>query len=421
MLRNYCILAEQTTDYFVGMRWQNGHPQVVFPHGYRLSNDDAECRRDIFRLLATLQKFAKQKNGESYRDDASTLSSIPLVSYQYILYDFLNHGYYEEKEFSYHSAKRGKICWKRTIQQEHPIFQGNSPIYLNFRVKRAQNNDNHLLTHIHRYCVYQAFSRFGWLFFQFDFLPEKPLFAFNKSIFQHALQQALNNTFNDEKRRLLTAMMHIVQEKVESIDVKHEALGVNYFAPVWERMVDYVFGESEKDKFFPHATWHILQDDRFALSSALEPDTIMKFDGKFYVLDAKYYQYGITRDPRDLPNTSSIQKQITYGQHIAEKVDREHITDVFNAFIMPYNGGGISNIEFACVGTGDWLRYDNSTPHYAYVLGILMDTKWLMAHYIRHNNIEIAALAEKLETSLACYLSQQSQTLACESMNPLHG
>lgn len=407
MLKDFCITGDRSPDHFVGLRWQNNQPQVVFPHGYSLSNDDAECRRDIFRLLTALQKFAKQKNGETYRDAASSLSSVPLTSYQYVLNDFLRHGYYMEKEFSFVSAKRGKISWKRTIQQERPIHHENNPIYLNFRVKKTQNNANHLLTQIHRYCVFLAFERFGWLFFRTDFLPKKPVLAFNRSIYQHAIQQALNNTFNDEKRCLLTAMLHIVLEDAEVSDIQHQALGVNYFAPVWERMVDYVFGEADKEMYFPHATWHILQGNRFVSGSALEPDTIMKHDGKLYVLDAKYYQYGVTRKPSDLPNTSSIHKQITYGRYVEKKEGIEKQNIVYNAFIMPFDGRGTEKTEFASVATAEWEE-DESPPNYAYVLGILMDTKWLISNYVRHHQSEIAALAEKIDSSLLQYRKETS-------------
>ena len=73
-----------------------------------------------------------------------------------------------------------------------------------------------------------------------------------------------------------------------------------------------VFGESNKDIYFPHAKWHIINREKTE-SSALEPDTVMKLNGKFYILDAKYYKFGITGLPMHLPATSSIQKQITYG------------------------------------------------------------------------------------------------------------
>ena len=45
--------------------------------------------------------------------------------------------------------------------------------------------------------------------------------------------------------------------------------------------------------------------------SALEPDTIMLQNGKCYILDAKYYNYGISWNPNALPASSSI--EITNG------------------------------------------------------------------------------------------------------------
>ena len=33
--------------------------------------------------------------------------------------------------------------------------------------------------------------------------------------------------------------------------------------------------------------------------------------------DAKYYKYGWTQLPKDLPSSSSINKQISYGEYIA--------------------------------------------------------------------------------------------------------
>ena len=46
------------------------------------------------------------------------------------------------------------------------------------------------------------------------------------------------------------------------------------------------------------------------------------------------YQYGVTHDEKDLPETQSIQKQITYGDHAYHKLNE---TKVRNAFILPYN------------------------------------------------------------------------------------
>ena len=77
--------------------------------------------------------------------------------------------------------------------------------------------------------------------------------------------------------------------------------GTHRFEYVWENMIDFVFGENNKDYYFPHATWTLIEESKERQSSALEPDTIMLFENNAYILDAKYYKYGITKNANDLP------------------------------------------------------------------------------------------------------------------------
>ena len=48
------------------------------------------------------------------------------------------------------------------------------------------------------------------------------------------------------------------------------------------------------------------------------------------------YQYGATGNFKDLPETSSIQKQVTYGDHVYNNINKSQ-GSVYNAFILPYN------------------------------------------------------------------------------------
>ena len=103
-------------------------------------------------------------------------------------------------------------------------------------------------------------------------------------------------------------------------------------------MVDKLFDgikESEKKKYNPNGYWQ-LNNQKAKKASELRPDTILKRNGATYILDAKMYQYGVTHDVKDLPETQSIQKQITYGDH-AYHNHKLHDTKVRNAFILPYN------------------------------------------------------------------------------------
>lgn len=411
MLKDYCYESDNTTNLFVGIKFVDGVPRVIFPHGYRIPSDDKECRKDIFRLIAILQRFTEHNEGDNTSKENDLITKMPISSYQYLIQDFLSHGYYTEKEIRYIQSLRGKINWKRTIQQEQAQIDGDNVVYLNFQVKTNQTNTDNLISHIHKFCVYQSFYRFGWLYFSYDYLPEKPQIKFNKKLFLNVLYDALNNTFNDAKRKLFQSMINIVLDQDEEVELESLAIGVNRFDPIWERMIDFVFGEEDKEKYFPHATWHIIKMGKIEKSSALEPDTIMKLDDKIYVLDAKYYKYGVTGWTSDLPATSSIQKQITYGKRIAEQMNLVDSANVYNAFIMPFASTDDTKLKFVSVGTADWEEYSCDTLNYAYVLGILLDTKWLVSSYSKHNESEIEILADLIEKSLVEYRAMVGQPL----------
>ncbi len=60
-------------------------------------------------------------------------------------------------------------------------------------------------------------------------------------------------------------------------------------------------------------------------------------DDTIYILDSKYYRFGYTADENDLPETCSIQKQITYGDYIKTNKVGPEIKKIRNTFILPYN------------------------------------------------------------------------------------
>ena len=410
MLCDFCVVSKSEYDDFVGLKFVNGMPRVTFPRGFRLSNDEEQTRRDILHLLAAIQKFSGRQEGTS----ASSISgeevlSFPILSYQYIIKEYLAHGYYVERESQYNDASRGKINWKRTLQKKQPVYNNGNLVYLDFIVKTNKINQNNLITRIHEYCVYESFKKLGWLYLSGDFLPKKPQIRFNKRMFIGVLKDALNNTFNNNKRMLFTSMLNIINIKEESIDtIDKEAFGVNRFEYIWEKIVDYVFGEDNKDQYFPHAKWHIISGNKVE-SSALEPDTIMLYDDKVYILDAKYYKYGITLNPMHLPGSSSIEKQIVYGEYV-ETCKKVHGDKIYNAFIMPYDFGNERiPYKFVSVGTADWKPYDDMSANYNYVLGILVDTRYLMEQINKHNTSEIEKLSELIVSSLAKYRNAENK------------
>lgn len=399
-MRNYCRVSNRNDDHFVGIRLVDGVPEVVFPHGYNIPDNEKELRKDVFRLISVLQRFSDHREGNAIDGPSEIISTLPIISYQFVINDYLNYGYYYETETQYIPGLQGKISWKRTIQKEKPVITGKRLVYLQFQTSKTKKNNDNLISLIHRYCVDLSMSLFGWLYFDTDIRPQEPTVKIDKNFSVSVLKKAILETYNDRKRKLFLSMINILENTQEDISFRDYSIGVSKFESVWEKLIDHVFGETEKEKYFPHAEWHIFKDGQFLTSSPLIPDTIMKYKDRIYILDAKYYRYGITDDPNDLPKTDSIQKQVTYGKHVAllNEVDESHI---YNAFVMPYNGGNCDYLlKFVAVGTVGWEKI---RPNYSYILGLLLDTRHLITTYSRHNEAEIEQLAEQIEESLEKY------------------
>ena len=159
-------------------------------------------------------------------------------------------------------------------------------------------------------------------------------------------------------------------------------------------------GYKRFEPYFPRSRW-LLSHGKYKEKRPLMPDTIMIYNGKYYILDAKCYKYGWTGIPEHLPNGSSINKQITYGEYL-EKYKGIDTNSLFNAFIMPYNmeqnyfelTSVVGNIGEA---VGDWRH---NKKFYERIQGIVMDTRYLMYHYTGNPMKEKVALADCIEAVL---------------------
>lgn len=401
-LKQRCKISMNTKDdSFVGIRIETDDIYISFPMGYDIGQaDDRELRKEILSLMNVLQRFnSNQINKNSNISNSYNKLKFPILSYQFIVLDYLSNGYYIEKEIYYSNDSKGKINWKQTIQKKKSYISNNSAIYLDFFVKKNIINENTMLTRIHEFCVYESFKKIGWLYT--DFIPKKLSVKFNKSQFLTILNDAISATNNDNKKRVFTSMINIINAVNEGTGMtSSNSFGTCSFEYVWEKMIDYIFGISNKEIYFPKATWSLINPSRNIKSSLLRPDTIIKKDNKIYIIDAKYYKYGITRNQLHLPASSSIEKQITYGEYILSDTFRDIVSDnievVYNAFIMPAKLNS-KNYEFIGIATGDWKKSDKT---YENVVGVLVDTKYLIDSCSRENNREIDRLSSLIEENI---------------------
>ncbi len=283
------------------------------------------------------------------------------------------------------------------MKKNRPIIQTfnnkNSFVYTRFQVKKEMINENELITAINKYCVHEAFSKFGFVFS--SFMPSKFNLPTDKNYCIYLLENKLNNTFSDDKKILFQSMKNILLQDDNILDKTDFKFGTYHFYVVWERMIDKAFGIKNKEVYFPKTKWNLRRSNQNP-DYSLQPDSIMLFGDKIYILDAKYYKYGISGVASDLPSSTSIIKQIVYGEYAAK---RETKKEIYNVFLMPFNrfnnplklGNILENIGFA---NGEWR---DNLKQYENIQGILMDTKFLMQNYNKKSNDLLKLLAKNVE------------------------
>lgn len=400
MLKEKCYInTNKDDDTFVGVQCLDGDIKINFPLGFSLdSTSDSTLRKDILLLLNVLRNFTQQQfNFVPKSNFVTKNSTFPLFAYLYVLKDYVMRGYYKENIVEYHKSKTGKINWSRTIKTQRPYIQDLNVFYLDFITKKTVVNENELITLIHQYCVYKSFQMLGWLYT--DYLPVKPQLKFNQKLFINILKRKLANTFNDADKLLFKNLIVIVNNENDyTLDNLSFSFGTNRFEYIWEKMIDRVYGETNKTDYFPKTHWHIYNNT--SENAPLEPDTIMINDNNIFVLDAKYYKYGVTRRSFDLPGTSSISKQITYGEYIFKNKRSNSKTKVYNAFIMPFNSSVQSENRIQYIGTATSEWKDNNFD-YEKVLGILVDVKYLMQITNSKNYDAINELSNLIEEKIS--------------------
>ena len=461
-----CESKANSETEFVGIRCEKSkedgtlETSIIFPLGY--FKDDStlrelpeeelrECVVNLFMVLSdpSLQEQIHQDSSISTFAEEHGESEFPMVSYLNVIRNFLDFGYLDEKEILYKKGANGKINWGRTIKAVQPVITEDAQnlVYLDFIARKVSYNEDTLITQVHKFCVHDALVKLGFLF---GIDPsEEPLLDFDYDLFCNAIHSKLAKTFNDRDLRLLADLARIVEylagHKTEDGKKADDFyFGVKKFAPVWEAMVDKIFGKLPqgvaKDKFNPHCEWDLSSRGRGYENPnyAMRPDTIMwdKEGNRLYVLDAKYYKFGMTGSASDLPSSGSICKQIAYAEYVethwktilgvdsiatpsASLQNDTQPNPIYNAFLLPYcfdadnsqlppdDGFETRPCKMRFIGFchGNWKNLDARPGEVDYrpyhrIAGILLDVRSVMENY--------GALGEAQKTLATCILRENS-------------
>ena len=379
------IPVDKSTD-FVGLKINENNVELYVPRVFREEEENIKRDRLLFlKSLALAKTFDKQelKNGNDVNDNVW-----PIDSYLWIILDFLDNGYYYNRDKVYARSNSGKIDWKRTLKQT-PIYSDGNIIYDKMIISKITAT-NDIVAQTYRLCLKQSIDRIGWLF-EYEFYVEiQQRFSIPEMI--NAIRNELNQTFDDIKKLRYNHLLKILKctegnKMISSVC----SYGITNYYYVFETMVDSLFDgiSINKSKYNPSGHWH-LNGGIDGEASKLRPDTILKRNNNTYILDAKMYQYGCTHDINDLPDTQSLQKQITYGDFVHNSIGDENIR---NAFILPYNKDlGVfkndsnllrysnDNLVYFGYADVDW-RDDKVAQDYDYIYTFGIDFNYLLRNY----------------------------------------
>ena len=401
----------ELNNQFVGVKISNNKIEFHYPETYQLSDSDDELRRDILSVLRTIS-LAKTltSNLSSYNSKFNNNDVFPIGAYLWIINDYLTYGRYENREKTYQHGARGKIDWRRTLRTSPAISNGNV-IYTDIISEKKSQVDN-LLTEIYFFCAKRSCEALGWLYgvaFEENGVDYER--QFNKKLYLATINTELSHTFDDVKKTRLQHMKNVITGLDDDVIQTREIVyGVDSYDYVYERMVDSMFSNIGNIKeFYPTAEWDLLVEDRPKESSKLRPDTVLEQrleDGKknLYILDAKYYRYGTTFLTKHIPETTSIQKQITYGEYV--KMMKPGVyEEIYSAFVMPYSKKTNihrdrfnKDIEFIGVARAKWIDSQGETNRN--IAGILLDTNFLINNWVRKNQDNINEIIEIIEDNI---------------------
>ena len=316
--------------------------------------------------------------------------------------------------------------------------------------RKTSYREDNLITLVHKFCVKESARLIGPLYGISEDEVEEPELLFDYEPFAEVIQDKITATFNDKHLELFHAMLKMVRylgnrdNRGEDGSENEPLFGVNTFAPVWEAMVDKIFGKLPqgvaKDKFNPHCEWDLSSGARGYENPnyAMRPDTIMwdKEGNRLYVLDAKYYKFGMTGSASDSPSSGSICKQIAYAEYVethwktilgvdsiatpsASLQNDTQPKPIYNAFLLPYcfDGENLNlppddgfetrpcKMRFIGHCHGNWKNLDARPGEVDYrpyhrIAGILLDVRSVMENY--------GALGEAQKTLATCILRENS-------------
>lgn len=372
------VVPKDKKEYnYIGFDFINKNNKFVFPAQYFVVNlENINQKKEARKIILLLKKFRQE-----YFLNGSNEELFQFNAMLWLVQDYIANGYYIEKEQISKIETNGKINWKKTIKNNSFFLDRGNIIYNEFVRNKTITNDSQIITQIYKACLKYSIIRIGFLFgiektenSVFDLEREKDFLVYY-------LNNLLNDTFLDYKRTLLNHLITIIKNQNSKINNNGFSIYENEFEYVFEFLINKVFGTENPREYYNSYSYYM--PDKSS-ASKLRPDTIIKDEQrkKYYIIDSKYYNFGYSENPKDLPQSSAISKQIGYNQYLKENLsDSEKIYNVQSIFILPFSKE--KQDEFMKVA--GYAKSDSNNNEDDKIKIVLIDLKTLIEIFLSNN------------------------------------
>lgn len=358
---------------YVGVLTVGDRVVKCFPK-YITQNDSPDI--ELKQVIRVLRRYgSKEQIVNLYNGDGQSSSFNILAVMLFLLEDYHQYGAYINSEDIVEVNGEGPILWGQTIDNGFALISNNRPDYVDIYTHRSVDDEQDFFHRLHR-CIVSESSRQlrdAGLIDLFDLveadISDEVLDDFgDKEYILYRLQSEMGVQFNTHKQTILKTLYTFVAHHRALAESEGISMyGTNSFNLVWEDVCAEVFNNKLKTQlrhlplpnglapgYNPKALlidiiekpqWQGWNTDGTAfVKTAVEtliPDLINIYeeDGTytFVIFDAKYYciQLESGKPLRGQPGVGDVTKQYLYQLAYQDFIDKNHIREVKNCFLMP--------------------------------------------------------------------------------------
>lgn len=111
------VQSVKNSNEFVGIKIEEGSLKIFIPKVLRLSENEKIKNKELLLFLKSILLAKTIKNEKIQITDNDEVGEMwPIDSYIWLINDYLENGYYYNREKQISKNRSGKIDWKRTLK-----------------------------------------------------------------------------------------------------------------------------------------------------------------------------------------------------------------------------------------------------------------------------------------------------------------